>query len=165
MKHSRTVLSLLFAFSCMSLFAQQGDRKKDEPQNDPVPADKIPAAPALSVDKALKSFKVAKGFSIEVVASDPMIHDPVALSFDGNGRLWVVEMRNYMPDIDGKGENKALGRISILTGMEKSTRTKSFSTNWSCPGPLPCTKTVSSTPTSNDFILWKTKMTKQVEKL
>ncbi len=42
-----------------------------------------------------------------------MIQDPVAMTFDARGRLWVVEMRGFMPDIDGTGENNPTGRISI----------------------------------------------------
>ncbi|MEM1296629.1 MAG: c-type cytochrome, partial [Verrucomicrobiota bacterium] len=38
----------------------------------------------------------------------------VCVTFDGNGRPWVCEMRSYMPDIDGTGEDGRLGRISIL---------------------------------------------------
>jgi hypothetical protein len=44
---------------------------------------------------------------IELVASEPMVQDPVVITFDGDGRLWVVEMRGFMPDIDGNGERDA----------------------------------------------------------
>jgi hypothetical protein len=43
-----------------------------------------------------------------------MIGEPVALAFDPRGRIWVVEMRGYMPNIDGKGEDEPNGRIIIL---------------------------------------------------
>jgi len=111
----RIYLILIFIF-ILPLFSQKGD-KKDKPgvvQNDPIPADGIPPAPALKVKDALKSFKVEKGFTLEVVAQEPMIQDPVALTFDGDGRMWVVEMRAYMPNVDGTGEDKKIGRISIL---------------------------------------------------
>ncbi len=35
------------------------------------------------------------------------------MRFDGNGRMWVVEMRAYMPDVNGTGEEEKIGRISI----------------------------------------------------
>jgi mono/diheme cytochrome c family protein len=49
-----------------------------------------------------------------LVAAEPLIHDPVAMSFDANGRIWVVEMRGYMPTIEGKGETEKVGSIAIL---------------------------------------------------
>ncbi len=73
------------------------------------------AAPApLSPEDALESFQVEPGLKIDLVASEPMVQDPVFISFDAKGRLWVVEMRGFMPDIDGKGERDPTGRISVL---------------------------------------------------
>jgi glucose/arabinose dehydrogenase/mono/diheme cytochrome c family protein len=96
-----------------TLFAQRGDRKGHEMP--PPPAHwKIPAAPVVTADQAPETFAVPEGFRVELIAAEPTIHDPVALAFDGNGRIWVVEMRGYMPNIDGKGEDAPTGRISVL---------------------------------------------------
>ena len=62
----------------------------------------------------MKTFKVAPGFRIELVASEPLVEDPVAIAFDPDGRIWVVEMRDFMPDVDGKGEDQPVGRIVVL---------------------------------------------------
>jgi len=43
-----------------------------------------------------------------------MIEDPIAMTFDESGRLWVVEMRGYMNDIDGSDEEQPTGRIVVL---------------------------------------------------
>ena len=43
-----------------------------------------------------------------------MVQDPVVITFDEDGRLWVVEMRGFMPDIDGVGEKEPVGRVSVL---------------------------------------------------
>ena len=37
---------------------------------------------------------------MELVASEPMIEDPVAITWDGNGRMYVAEMLTYMKDAD-----------------------------------------------------------------
>lgn len=114
MKIAHPLLPLLLAVSAS--FAQIGD-KLDKPgveQKVLVPRELIPAAPVRSPEEALKSFKLAPGMKIECVASEPLIEDPVSARFDEEGRLWVVEMRNYMPDNDGKGEDEAIGRVSIL---------------------------------------------------
>ncbi len=62
----------------------------------------------------LDTFALSPGFKIELVASEPLIEDPVAMSFDASGRLWVVEMRGYMNDIDGSDESRPTGRIVVL---------------------------------------------------
>lgn len=84
-----------------------------------IPFDKIPPAPALTPKQALKSFKLHEDFEISVVASDPMIQSPVAIRFDGDGRMWVVEMRAYMLNAKGEGEERPIGRISILTDTDQ----------------------------------------------
>jgi len=84
-------------------------------------------SPAQSPEEELATFQVEPGFEVQLVASEPMVQEPVAMSFDADGRLWVVEMRGFMPDIDGKGEKERTGRISILEDadadgkMDKST--------------------------------------------
>ena len=94
--------------------AAQESRDKGEPQVSRIPKERIPPAPPLAPAEALKQFKLQPGFRIELVASEPMVESPVALQFDPDGRLWVVEMRGYMPNLDGMGEDKPVGRISIL---------------------------------------------------
>ncbi|MFN3168022.1 MAG: c-type cytochrome [Phycisphaeraceae bacterium] len=71
-------------------------------------------APVLSPQEALGSFEVAEGFEIQLVADDALVEDPVALAWDADGRLWVCEMRGYMPDQFGKGEEEPTGKIVIL---------------------------------------------------
>lgn len=72
------------------------------------------AAPVLTPGQALHTFKLAEGFRIELVASEPLIHDPVAMTFDARGRIWVVEMHSYMQDIEGNEEDQNISRIVIL---------------------------------------------------
>jgi putative heme-binding domain-containing protein len=60
----------------------------------------------------LKHFLLPEGYRMELVLSDPVIEEPVAISFDGNGRMYVAEMRTYMQDIDGKNEHDPISRVS-----------------------------------------------------
>ena len=84
-------------------------------------------SPALSAAEELKTFQLEPNMTVELVAEEPMVQEPVALSFDEDGRLWVVEMRGFMTDIDGKEEKAKNGRISVLEDlngdgkMDKST--------------------------------------------
>ncbi len=68
----------------------------------------------LSVKESLKSIHLPKGYHLELVASEPMIKEPVAIVWDGNGRMYVAEMRTYMQDIDGKGQDRPICQISRL---------------------------------------------------
>src|SRR5665213_3110547 len=76
-----------------------------------------PPAPNLSPAEELKTFSLQPGYSIELVASEPQVQDPVTISFDADGRMWVCEMRGYMPDVYAHNEDAAIGRISVLEDM------------------------------------------------
>jgi putative membrane-bound dehydrogenase-like protein len=64
------------------------------------------------VDEA-KTFVVKDGYHLELVLSDPIIKEPVLTVFDGNGRMYVAEMRSYMQDIDGNNQRAKIGRVSL----------------------------------------------------
>ncbi len=82
-----------------------------EPANRTV--DKEPSLLPLSPEESMKRIVLPPGFRLELVLSEPIIREPVALTWDGNGRLYVVEMRGYMQDIDGSGARDPVGRISL----------------------------------------------------
>jgi mono/diheme cytochrome c family protein len=71
------------------------------------------AVPYLTAAAEAKTFQLPPGYSVELVVGDPIIRDPVVTAFDGNGRMFVAEMRTYMQDIEGKNEHTPKGRISV----------------------------------------------------
>ena len=68
-------------------------------------------APAKPPAEALNSFRLAPGFKIELVVSEPLVLDPVAFDWTPDGRLWVVEMRDYPLGMDGKGKPGGVVRM------------------------------------------------------
>jgi glucose/arabinose dehydrogenase/mono/diheme cytochrome c family protein len=88
---------------------------------------RLPAPKPLTPEEEMKTMKVAPGFKVQLVASEPMVQAPVSISWDDQGRMYVCEMRDYMHDVDGKGEDQPTGRISRLEDtdgdgvMDKST--------------------------------------------
>jgi len=74
----------------------------------------VPPAPVRTPEAELASFRVAPGFRIELVAAEPLVVDPVAIDWDDAGRLYVVEMRGFMPNLEGKGEDAPVGRVVVL---------------------------------------------------
>jgi putative membrane-bound dehydrogenase-like protein len=73
----------------------------------PIPrAQDKPPGPALSPEEAVKRFKVPEGFSVEVVASEPDVVNPVAMTIDEKGRFWVTESFEYPRREPGPGRDR-----------------------------------------------------------
>lgn len=70
----------------------------------------------LSPQEALRSWNLPAGYRIELVAAEPLVVDPVAFDWGADGRLWVVEMRDYPDGMDGHGEPG--GRVKVLTDTD-----------------------------------------------
>ncbi|MGH7138605.1 MAG: DUF7133 domain-containing protein, partial [Pirellulales bacterium] len=74
----------------------------------------------LGPEESLAHFKLPPGVKIELAAAEPEVIDPVAVRFDENGRMWVVEMRDY-PNGPPSGE-KPLSRIKVLDDTDGDGR-------------------------------------------
>ena len=78
------VLFFVFLLLCAAdLYSQ--DRKT-------VTKEDMPRIPFTSVKDALDTFELANGFSLEIVAAEPLVSDPVDACFDEHGRMYVAEM-------------------------------------------------------------------------
>jgi mono/diheme cytochrome c family protein/glucose/arabinose dehydrogenase len=89
----------------------------------PPPVEKIGTeAPVLSPDAALATFSLPPGYRLELVASEPLIQDPIAIEWDTQGRLWAVELPGYMRDLLGSGEYDPTGRIVVLEDTDGDGR-------------------------------------------
>ncbi|MEP6918878.1 MAG: hypothetical protein ABJC89_24775, partial [Acidobacteriota bacterium] len=74
-----------------------------------------PDAPALPVAEALKTFAMPPGYHLEVVASEPLIQDPIAIDWDADGRLWAVEMPGFVQELATPEPNlDPIGRVVVL---------------------------------------------------
>ncbi len=107
----------LLGFSLAPLLAQQGDRAND-PQKPLPDTIKIPPAPILTPEQQLATFKLPPGFKVELVAADPLLHDPIAIQFGPDGRLWVLEMTALMNNVDGTGEERPICDVAVLTDTD-----------------------------------------------
>ncbi len=70
----------------------------------------------VSPEDALSTFQLPEGFQIELVASEPLISDPVAMEIDERGRLYVVEMHGYPLELSGSG------KVVLLTDTDHDGR-------------------------------------------
>ena len=77
----------------------------------------LPKFPPVAARDALNTFQLRKGFRLELVATEPLVTDPIALAFDEDGRLFVVEMNDY-PE---RGEQH-LGQVKRLEDTDGDGR-------------------------------------------
>lgn len=124
MSHARTALPACFSLLLLSAAALAQTKAAPAAAVPPslVPAELIPTAPARSAEEELQTFQVAPGFRVELAACEPLVSDPIFAQFGADGRLWVVEMRGYMPDIAGNHEDAPVGRIVTLTDSDDDGR-------------------------------------------
>ncbi len=81
----------------------------------PASAPSPPAPPpvkALSPEASIATIQLPRGYRVEPVLTEPHIAEPVMIAFDGNGRMYVAEMRTYMQDADATGELTKVSRVS-----------------------------------------------------
>ncbi len=90
--------------------------------------------PPLSPEASLKTMRARPGFKVELVASEPLIADPIAFDWSADGRLWVLEMGDYPLGVDGKGSPG--GHLRVLTDINGDGRydeAVTFLDKLSCP--------------------------------
>ena len=123
------VISLVIAAGVVTLSGGQGQRTDLPPEGGSHGTDLQPGsgrqwppavepistrAPVLAPAEALRTFSMPPGYRLELVASEPLIQDPIAIDWDPAGRLWAIELPGYMRDIKASGEYDPIGRIVVL---------------------------------------------------
>src|SRR5687768_2450589 len=108
LKHLTAMLIVCVAAACDN----QNLIESNEPVKPVVVAN--PSSAYLSPEESMKSFNLPEGYKLELVASESMLNEPVAIAWDGNGKMYVAEMCTYMQDVDGSGTKEPLGKILLL---------------------------------------------------
>jgi len=99
-------------------------------------------AQGFTPEQALERMKPADGLAVQLVASEPLIRQPVSMTFDARGRLWVIQYLQYptpaglkpvevdqylrtkydrVPEPPPRGP-RGLDRITILDGVDEQGR-------------------------------------------
>jgi len=129
MKKTYLIFALLLVTATIYNCSEQKNITKNNTPN-PYPTrtfNSKPTSAYLNPEESMKSFNLPAGYHLELVASEPMIKEPVAIAWDGNARMYVAEMLTYMQDADATGEQQPISRISLLEDtnndgkMDKST--------------------------------------------
>lgn len=82
-----------------------------------VKSEELPRTAPLPPEQAAAAFSSRPGFHAELMAAEPLVEDPVAMAFDEDGRLYVVEMRDYSERRDEK-----LGHVKLLEDTDGDGR-------------------------------------------
>jgi len=94
-----------------------------------------PPGPALSPADAIAAMTVPEGFTVELVASEPEIMNPVAMAFDERGRIWITESFEYPRLEPGPGRD----RIKVLedtTGDGRADKVTIFAEGLNIPSGI-----------------------------
>lgn len=114
----RRLASLVHAMALATIFlASMGTSNALAQERPPHNQDK-PPGPALSPEEALKKMTVPPGFRVELVAAEPDLVNPVAMTFDERGRIWVTESVEYPRRDPGPGKD----RVKILEDTDGDGR-------------------------------------------
>ena len=76
--------------------------------------------PPRTPEESLKAMHVKPGFTVELVASEPLVQDPIFIDWGADGRMWVVEMADYPFHEDG-GKTFP-GRVKVLEDTDNDGR-------------------------------------------
>ena len=89
----------------------------------PTPVRKTPdKAPVLTPQQEQATIVVPPGYRVELVASEPLVIDPILIDFDADGRMWVVEMPGFMPDTSGKDSRDPINDVVVLEDTDGDGR-------------------------------------------
>lgn len=83
----------IFAFVSFLASAADVDPRMVAPA-DPVRG-RLPSTAPVLASEAAKTFRVLDGFRMDLLAAEPLVASPVAMTYDENGRAYVCEMRDY----------------------------------------------------------------------
>ena len=95
---------------CQSFLAAQDLKKTNF-------ADELPRTPAKEPREALAAIQIKDGYQLELAAAEPLVRDPVSMSFDEDGRLYVVEMCDY-----SEQDKEFLGNVRVLEDADNDGR-------------------------------------------
>lgn len=114
--------------ACALPLAATGQASAAEPNKEQTIAElaaKLPKIPPKTPEESRQSIKVSDGFRVSLVAAEPLVRDPVAIDFDENGRMYVVELPPYngyaVEGFIGKGTIRLLEDTDDDGTYEKST--------------------------------------------
>ena len=130
-KNNESLARLVLPILCLALSASCAPEREETPEerfkrivdisrDEEALREYLKKVPPRTPAEALETFETADGFRLELVAHEPMVNEPVAATFDENGRMYVAELRHY-PYQPGDGED-ARGQVRLLEDQDGDGR-------------------------------------------
>jgi mono/diheme cytochrome c family protein len=104
--------SVVLFVACFGSIAAVPLLAADAPLPEMTEQDRTISTQMRSPAETIAAIKLPEGYHLELIASEPQIISPVVCCWDGNGRMYVAEMRSYMLDINGGKEKETVSRVS-----------------------------------------------------
>ena len=79
-------------------------------------------APVLSAEEEMKTLVLPPGYRVQLVAKEPLVIDPIAIDFDADGRMWVLEMPGFMSEPNGANSREPINDVAVLEDTERRRR-------------------------------------------
>lgn len=98
-------------------------------RRDPAPKYQLP----LSPEQSMKLVQLPVGFEMELFASEPMIINPMAMTWDERGRLFVIETVDYPNEVRTEGGNDKIKILEDTDGDGKADKVTVFADNLNIP--------------------------------
>ena len=92
---------------------QELPHRMDHPPNDP-----------LTPQESVERMTAPPGFHVDLVASEPEVINPIAMTFDERGRIWITESVEYPRKSAGPGRDKVI----LIDGVDDHGHAKKIST-------------------------------------
>src|SRR5215216_425239 len=119
--------------------------------NDPF-AEGVRTTDPLTPEEQQKTFKLPPGFKVQLVAAEPELRKPMNMAFDGAGRLWLTESREY-PWPTNAAPRDTIRIFSDFDANGRAKKVTTFATNLNIPiGIYPFLSPAASQPTNSKLI-------------
>jgi len=99
--------------------------------NDPF-AEGVRTTDPLPPEEQQKTFKLPRGFTVQLVAAEPQLRKPMNMAFDGAGRLWFTESREY-PWPTNSNPRDTIRILSDFDANGRAHKVTTFATNLNIP--------------------------------
>jgi mono/diheme cytochrome c family protein len=111
----RACLTLFLVLAVAVLQAQRPSPSSSHPAAWPPPVQKVrDLVPPLSAEAEMKTFFLPPGYHVELIAAEPLVQDPIAIDYDADGRMYVLEMTGFANDKAMNDSKEPIGRVVIL---------------------------------------------------
>ncbi|MEY4566672.1 MAG: hypothetical protein RLY14_1642, partial [Planctomycetota bacterium] len=111
-------LLILLPISYERILAQE---QQSDPQEIEIYDNEPSQVPRMEPQDAVKGWKLPEGFSVSLYAEEPHVQQPISMSWDSRGRLWIVENYTYA-EAQRNFDTRLHDRVLVFTDSDGDGR-------------------------------------------